>query len=84
MAAATALAAGKMEELRSAPFSDPVWTLTSASETIVVAGDRFTREWEIDSNVTRMITVVVYAERNALTRRRMELIRLTTLASPEF
>jgi prepilin-type N-terminal cleavage/methylation domain-containing protein len=84
MALATVLLCEKMEDFRAAPFSDPMWTHGNGSETLVRARDQFTRSWNIEGNAPRRVTVVVYAESNALTRRRTELIRATTLVSPTF
>ncbi len=44
----------------------------------------YIRLWQIAGLQPRSVTVVVYAQRSGLTRRRMELIRATTLMSPAF
>jgi type II secretory pathway pseudopilin PulG len=82
MAVATALVYEKMEEFRSASFTGVIWA--NGSETVVVAGERFVRKWDIDTNVPRTVTVMVSIDSNALTGRRTELIRATTLFSPTF
>jgi len=84
MAVATTLIYEKMEELRATSFTDPIWANTPGTETLIVSGEQFVRTWEFGSNVPRTVTVIVYAETNALTRRRTELIRITTLVSPTF
>jgi prepilin-type N-terminal cleavage/methylation domain-containing protein len=83
-AVATALLYDKMEQFRSASFTDPMWAIPTGSEALLVDGQRFLRTWEIDTNVPRKLTVIVYIEANALTRRQTELIRATTLLSPIF
>jgi prepilin-type N-terminal cleavage/methylation domain-containing protein len=55
MAAATALACDKMEELRALPFNSSLWT--AGSETIVVNSGRFTRSWQFSPDVPRAVTV---------------------------
>jgi Tfp pilus assembly protein PilV len=84
MAVATSLLHDKMEEFRSLPFTDAVWAKTTGSETVVVAGERYTRVWQAGSGVPRSITVIVYAQNHAVSRRTTELIRATTLMSPTF
>jgi prepilin-type N-terminal cleavage/methylation domain-containing protein len=84
MAVATALLSEKMEEFRSLSFSDAIWAAGDGSETIVVAGDRFVRAWQIGVDTPRTVTVVISTDANALTRRPIELIRATTLVSPIF
>jgi prepilin-type N-terminal cleavage/methylation domain-containing protein len=84
MAIATSLLYDKMEEYRAAAFNDPIWTTMSGTETVVVKGTPFIRTWQIDSSVPRSVTVTVYAAYNALTQRQTELIRATTLVSPNF
>ena len=83
MAIATALAYDKMEELRAAAFGSNIPPNT-VSETVMVAGQRFTRSWQVDSSVPQAVTVVIYANTDALRRRQTELIRVTTLISPVF
>ena len=82
MAAATALACDKMEELRALPFNSSLWT--PGSETIVVNSGRFTRSWQFSPDVPRAVTVVIYANTGAMSRRQTELIRVTTLIGPVF
>ncbi len=84
MAVATSLLYDKMEEIRAAPFTDPIFMNAVGSETRVIAGQRYIRTWQIEANVPRMVTVVVYAENNALTSHQTELIRASTLVSPTF
>jgi len=84
MAVATSLLHDKMEEFRSLPFTDAIWTKSTGSDTIVVAGERYTRVWQAGSGIPRSLTVIVYAQNQALTRRTSELIRATTLVSPTF
>jgi type II secretory pathway pseudopilin PulG len=84
MAVAGSLLSDKMEEFRSTAFTDAIWTKTTGSETLVVAGERYTRVWQEGSGVPRSVTVVVYVQGQALTRRSTELIRATTLFSPTF
>jgi hypothetical protein len=83
-AIATTLVYEKMEEFRAASFTDAIWTNLAGSETLAVSGERFVRAWEISAKTPRAVTVIVYTETNALTRRRTELIRATTLVSPTF
>jgi hypothetical protein len=84
MAVATSLLYDKMEEYRSAAFNDPIWATVSGSEAMVVKGMPFIRTWQIDASVPRSVTITVYAAYNALTQRKTELIRATTLVSPDF
>jgi Tfp pilus assembly protein PilV len=84
MAIGTTLLYDKMEQFKSASFTDPVWTIPTGSETLLVGGERYVRTWRIGGDVPRTVTVIVEAEKNALTRRRTELIRATTLLSPTF
>ena len=84
MAVATALLYEKMETLRALSFTDPLWATASGSETVVVSGERFIRQWNIDANVPRALTVTVSVQSGALTRRQIELIRATTLLSRTF
>jgi hypothetical protein len=83
-AVATTLLYDKMEEFRSSTFDGAIWAVATGSEGQVVDGQRFLVAWEIDSNVPRTLTVIVYIETHALTRRQTELIRATTLVSPTF
>jgi prepilin-type N-terminal cleavage/methylation domain-containing protein len=83
MAIATTLAYDKMEELRANAFGGII-PATSVTEAMIVAGQRFTRSWQVDSNVPRTVTVIVYANTDSVRRRKTELIRLTTLISPVF
>ena len=84
MAVATALLYDKMEEFRSISFTDAVWVNANGSETVVVGSQRFIRAWQVGRNTPRAVTVIVYAEKDALVRRQTELIRATTLMSPIF
>jgi Tfp pilus assembly protein PilV len=84
VAVATTLLSDKMEEFRSAPFTDPVWMNAIGSETLVIAGERYVRAWQIKSGTPRTVTVIIYTQSQALTRRQSELIRATTLVSPNF
>jgi hypothetical protein len=84
MAVATTLLYDKVEAFRSTPLSDALWTNSNGTEYLVVAGERYSRQWTIGSGSSKAVTVIVYAESNALTRRRMELIRATTIVSPSF
>ena len=42
------------------------------------------RVWQIDGNSSRSVTVIVYAQRAGLTRRRMELVRAAAIMSSTF
>ena len=86
MAVATSLLYDKMEEFNfnSASLTHPIWTKAAGSETVVVAGEQYVRSWQIGPNLPRTLTVIVYVENQAITRRRTELIRATTLVSPTF
>jgi Tfp pilus assembly protein PilV len=84
MAVATTLLYDKMEEFRSTPFAHSVWMNASGSETLVIAGEQYTRGWQIKPGTPRTVTVVIYIRNQALTRRQSELIRATTLVSPTF
>lgn len=84
MTVATTLLYDKVEAFRSASFDDPIWTSPNGTEHFVVSGDRYTRYWVIDSGSPRTVTVIVYAESNALTRHRSELIRVITVVGPTF
>jgi Tfp pilus assembly protein PilV len=83
-AVATTLLYDKMEQFQSASFDDAIWAVATGSETLVVDRDRFLVAWEIDANVPRTLTVVVYTEAHVWTRKNIELIRATTLISPTF
>lgn len=84
MAVGTSLVYDKLEEFRSASFSDAIWATRTGSETLVIAGEQYIRAWQISASVPRTVTVSVYAQSNLLTRRQSELIRATTLFSPTF
>jgi len=84
IAVASSLLSDKMEEFRSTAFTDAIWTRRTGSETLVVGGERYTRVWQAGPGVPRTVTVIVYVERHALTRRSIEVIRATTLFSPIF
>ena len=84
MAVASSLLSDKMEEFRSTAFTDAIWTKTTGSEILVVGSERYTRVWQVGSGVPRTVTVIVYVQNHALTRRSIEVIRATTLFSPTF
>jgi Tfp pilus assembly protein PilV len=84
MAVATTLLYDKMEEFKSTPFTQPVWLNATGSETLVIAGEQYTRSWQIKPGTPRTVTVTIYIRNQALTRRQSELIRATTLVSPTF
>jgi len=84
MAVATTLLYDKMEEFKSTPFTQPLWMNTTGSETLVIAGEQYTRSWQIKPGTPRTVTVTIYIRNQALTRRQSELIRATTLVSPTF
>ena len=84
MAIATTLVYDKMEQFRSAPLTDPVWTTAAGSETVAIGGEPYIRKWKTDSSVPRMVTVIVYTPTNGLSRRQTELVRATTLVAPVF
>jgi len=80
---ANALLYDKMEEFRSASFSEPIWRNGDDSDRIVRDGT-YIRVWQIGKTLPRTVTVIVYIESNPLTGRQTELIRATTLVSPTF
>ena len=84
IAVATTLLYNKMEEFRSAPLNDSIWTNGSVTETLVIAGDAYIRVSHVRVGIPRTVTVTIYVENNALTRRRTELLRATTLKSAVF
>jgi len=84
MAVATTLLYDKVEAFRAAPFGDPLWANVNGTEYLVIAGERYSREWAVGGGNSRTVTVIVYAESNAVTRRRSELIRATTVVSQSF
>ena len=84
MAIATTLVYDKMEEFRSAPFTDPVWTNGDGSESVSIGGEPYIREWKTDSAVPRTVTVIVSTPSNGISRRQTELVRATTLVAPVF
>ena len=84
MAVGTTLLYDKVEAFRSASLDDPIWLSTNGAEYFVIAGERYSREWEIGSGVGKTVTVIVYAESTPLTHRRSELIRASTIVSPTF
>jgi len=84
MAVATTLLYDKMEEFRSAPFTHAVWMNATGSETLVIGGERYVRAWQIKPGSPRTVTVIIYTQSHALTRRQNELIRATTLVSASF
>jgi hypothetical protein len=84
MAVGTTLLYDKVEAFRSASLEDPIWLSANGAEHFVVDGQRYSREWVIESGVGKTVTVIVYSEHTALTRRRSELIRATTIVSPTF
>jgi prepilin-type N-terminal cleavage/methylation domain-containing protein len=83
-AVATTLLAQKMEEFRDTPFSDSLWIQSSGSETITAGAESYVRTWQIKADTPRTVTVIVYSSRSALSQRRTELIRATTLVAPGF
>jgi hypothetical protein len=84
MAVATTLLYDKIEAFRAASFADPIWTTAEGTEYLVIAGERYCRQWTIEGSSERTVTVIISADSNALTRRRSELVRATTLMSPTF
>jgi prepilin-type N-terminal cleavage/methylation domain-containing protein len=84
MAVAAALVRDRMEEFRACGYTDPVWSSPEGEETLAVDGAGFARRWEIDGTDFRVVTVIVYAVSNAITGRRTELMRATSIFSPEF
>src|SRR5262245_66687822 len=77
VAVATTLLSDKMEEFRSAPFTDPVWMNAIGSETLVIAGERYVRMWQIKSGTPRTGTVISYTRRYARATRPSGLVRTT-------
>jgi len=84
MAIATTLLYDRMEKFRSADFASPIWENPDGSETTVVAGERYILAWSIRNDPLRRVTVIIYAESDALRRRQTELIRATTIVSSSF
>jgi hypothetical protein len=82
MAVATALLYDKMEEFKSVSLTSPLWNGGDGSEDVVREWT-FTRVWEVDPGNPYTLTIIVYAE-GALTRRRTELIRATTIVTNTF
>ena len=80
MSAATALLYDKMEEFRAAPLTAPIWMIGNGSD----EDAEYLRVWQVGSRTPRSVTVIIYAKSSALTHRKTELIRATTLASPVF
>jgi len=80
MATATALLYDKMEQFKSTPLDDPLWT---DGFDYVTQGTTYVRVWYVSATMPRSVTIAVYAE-NALTRRQTELIRATAVVSPTF
>ena len=83
MTVATALLYDKMEQFKSASPGSPLWTNGDGSDRVMQDGT-YLREWHIGMGVPRPVTVIVYIQSGALTRRQTELIRATTLTSPSF
>ena len=84
MAVATALLYDKMEEFRSAPFTDTLWMNGAGSDEVTKDGARYIRVWQISAGMPRSVTVIVYAQRDSFRRGQTELIRATTLVSDTF
>ena len=84
MAIATTLLSEKMEEFSAASQDDPIWKTVEAAEILTVGDARYRRTWRIGEGTPRVVTVVIYTQRNALTGRQTELLRATTLVSPTF
>jgi prepilin-type N-terminal cleavage/methylation domain-containing protein len=83
-AAGTALLADKMEQFRSASFADPVWMTGDGSDEVKQDGGTYIRTWSIRPGQPRALTVIVYVRTSPLTNGRLELIRASTLRSPDF
>src|SRR5262245_41225496 len=69
MAIATSLLYDKMEQFRSTSFTDAIWTNTNGSEILITEGERYIRAWKVGPGVPRIVTVIVYAQTQTLTRR---------------
>jgi Tfp pilus assembly protein PilV len=83
-AVAATLLYEKMEELRSAPLTDPAWKNAAGSETLSVAGENYVRTWRVGADIPRVVTVVIYAKSSSWTGRQVEMMRASTLVSPRF
>jgi hypothetical protein len=84
VAVATALLYDKMEEFRSTSFTGSIWTAGAGSEDLSLDSGRYTRSWTIGPTIPRSVTVVVYVQDGRLNRQKTELLRATTLVSPNF
>lgn len=84
MAVGTTLLYDKLEAFRGASLEDPIWLSANGDEYFVIAGERYSREWVIESGFGKSVTVIVFAESTPMTHRRSELIRATTIVSPTF
>ena len=83
MAVATALVYDKMEEFRSTAFDQPLWKNGDGFD-YVVKEVTYMRVWQVSPAAPRNVTVIVYVESGALTRRPTELVRATTIVSDTF
>jgi len=70
----------KMEQFRSAPLDDPLWT---DGRDEVTYDTKYVRVWQVSGVAVKTVTIAVYAE-HPLTRRQTELIRATTVVSGMF
>jgi prepilin-type N-terminal cleavage/methylation domain-containing protein len=84
MAVATALVYDKMEEFRSAAWTDSLWTAGAGSEDLSLQSGKYIRTWQVSSTIPRTVTVVVYVQTSPMNHRQTELARATTLVSPSF
>ena len=84
MTVATTLLYNKMEEFRAGSLNDSIWTNVAPAETLVIAGERYVRVSHVSAGTPRSVTITIYVQNNALTRRQTELLRATTLMSPVF
>ena len=82
MARATALLNDKMEQFKSTPLEDPLWSNPDGFDN-VTEETTYLRVWHVTSEIPRTVTVTV-SGRSALTGRQTELIRATTMVSSTF
>ncbi len=79
-AVAATLLYDKMEQFRSTPLDEPLWT-DGTDE--VTYDTTYIRVWQVSGGAVRTVTIAVSAE-NPLTGRQSELIRATTLVAHMF
>jgi Tfp pilus assembly protein PilV len=82
MAVATALLYDKVEQFKSTPLDDPLWTSSNGLE-YIVRDVTYKRVWQLGSTVPPTVTITIYAD-NPMTHTQTELIQATAMVAHTF